>query len=170
MRWRRWLLWGTVTVVAVVLLAVFGLRGGHSITGRSAPSLPSQRLSGARVTLASVLAGARGKPALVVFWASWCTPCAQEAPTLQRFYRSVSGRLVGVDTGDTVGEARSFIHRFRWTFPNVRDGEGTVRVAYHVTVLPTTVVIDKSGHIRAALRGPQTAASLSHALAAVERA
>ena len=170
MRWRRWLLWGAVAAVAVALLAVFGLRGGHSVTGRAAPSLPSERLAGAPVTLATLLAGAHGKPALVVFWASWCTPCAQEAPAVRSFSRQVAGRLVGVDTGDARGEARSFIRRNRWAFPNVRDGDGTVRVAYHVTVLPTTFVMDGAGRIRAVLRGPQTAASLARAVAAVERA
>jgi cytochrome c biogenesis protein CcmG/thiol:disulfide interchange protein DsbE len=169
MRWRRWLLWGTVTAAAVVLLVVFGLRGGHSVTGRTAPSLPQERLTGSSVTLAGLLAAAHGKPAVVVFWASWCDPCKQEAPALQRFSQRVPGRLVAVDTGDVAAEARAFIHRYGWTFPDLRDGEGTTGNRYRIATLPTTFVIDGSGHIRAVLHGPQTEASLSRAVTAVER-
>jgi thiol-disulfide isomerase/thioredoxin len=131
--------------------------------------LPQQPLAGQPVTLAGLLAAAHGKPAVVVFWASWCTPCRQEAPALRAFSQQVKGRLVAVDTGDVESEARSVIRRYGWTFPDLRDGEGTVRNEYRVTVLPTTVVIDSGGRIRAALRGPQTVATLSHALASVEQ-
>ena len=63
--------------------------------------------------------------------------------------------------------ARSFIRRYSWTFPNLRDSEGTVGNEYHLTVLPTTFAIDSSGHIRAVLRGPQDEGSLRRALAGV---
>jgi cytochrome c biogenesis protein CcmG/thiol:disulfide interchange protein DsbE len=165
---RRWLLWGTVAA-AVVLLVVFGLRGGHSVTGQKAPSLPQQSLAGQPVTLDRLLAAAHGKPAVVVFWASWCAPCRQEAPALRSFSQQVKGRLVAVDTGDVAAEARSVIRRYGWTFPDLRDGEGTVRNEYRITVLPTTVVIDSAGRIRADLRGPQTEQTLSHAVASVEQ-
>lgn len=171
MRGRGWLLWGTATAVAIVLLVVFGLRRGDSGVARRAPSLPSEHLAGAPVTLPSLLAAAGGKPALVVFWASWCAPCVQEAPMLERFSRQGAGRgrIVGVDTGDAAGDARSFIRRYAWTFPNVRDGEGTVRLQYRITGLPSTFVVDRSGRIRAELRGPQTANTLARALASAER-
>jgi thiol-disulfide isomerase/thioredoxin len=171
MRGRGWLLWGTATAVAVVLLAVFGLRSGRSAVARSAPPLPREHLAGAPVSLPSLLAGSGGRPALIVFWASWCAPCIQEAPMLERFSRQATGngRIVGVDTGDAAGDARAFIHKYAWTFPNVRDGEGSVRIQYRVTSLPTTFVVDRAAHIRAELRGPQTAATLTRALASAER-
>jgi peroxiredoxin len=52
----------------------------------------------------------------------------------------------------------------------MRDAEGTVGSAYRITGLPTTFVIDGRGRIRTLLRGPQSEASLAHALDAVERA
>lgn len=169
-RWG-WLLWGTAAAVAIVLLAVFGLRSGRSAVARSAPSLPREHLAGASVTLPSLLAGAGGKPALVVFWASWCAPCIQEASMLERFSQQPVGRrrIVGVDSGDAASDARAFVRKYGWTFPNVRDGEGTVRGRYRITGLPTTFVVDRAGRIRAELRGPQTAATLSRALASAER-
>ncbi len=156
-------------VVAVAALAVFGL-ASHSPSGRRAPALPRERLAGPPVTLASLLAGARGRPALVVFWASWCGPCAQEALALERFSESPAGRgrIVGIDWSDALSGARSFIRRYSWTFPNVRDGEGTVGNAYRLTGLPTTFVINAHERILATLRGPQSESSLRTALARVE--
>jgi cytochrome c biogenesis protein CcmG, thiol:disulfide interchange protein DsbE len=91
----------------------------------------------------------------------------REAPALERFSRSSlgHGRLVGVDWSDGLSGARSFIRRYAWSFPNVRDSEGTVGNAYRLTGLPTTFVLDPHGHIKAVLRGPQDEASLGRALA-----
>jgi peroxiredoxin len=162
-----------IAIPAVAALVAFGLTSVNPPPGgRAAPALPTERLSGPPVTLASLLSGARGRPALVVFWASWCTSCAQEAPALERFYRSAAGtgRMVGVDWSDPItGDARSFIHRYGWTFPILRDQEGTVGDAYGLGAgLPDTFVLDRRGRISKVLRGPQTVSSLRTALATVE--
>jgi cytochrome c biogenesis protein CcmG, thiol:disulfide interchange protein DsbE len=164
---------GTLAVLtALVLLAIFGLASDRSAsTGRRAPELPRERLAGPPATLASLLSGARGRPALVVFWASWCTPCVREAPALERFAQSDAGRgrIVGVNWSDALSGARAFIRRYAWTFPNLRDTEGLVGNEYRMTGLPTTFVVDSRGRIRAVLRGPQDERSLQSALAHVER-
>jgi cytochrome c biogenesis protein CcmG, thiol:disulfide interchange protein DsbE len=161
---------GAAVVAAFV---VFGLASkGGSANPRQAPALPREHLVGGPVTVASLLASARGRSALVVFWASWCGPCAHEAPALQRFASGAlgRGRVVGVDYSDGRAGAREFIARFRWTFPNVRDGEGTVGAAYELVDLPATFVLDARGRIRKMLLGPQDEASLGRALAAGEGA
>jgi thiol-disulfide isomerase/thioredoxin len=165
----RLLAWTLVAAVAIAALAVFGL-ASHSSSARTAPALPRERLAGQPETLASLLAGTGGRPALVVFWASWCGPCAHEAPALERFSQSPSGhgRIVGVDWSDALRGARAFIRRYGWSFPNVRDAEGTVGNAYRLTGLPTTFVVDARGRIRTVLRGPQSELSLQTALAQVE--
>jgi cytochrome c biogenesis protein CcmG/thiol:disulfide interchange protein DsbE len=161
-----------VLLAGVAAVAVFGLAGsGTGPSGRRAPGLPQERLGGSATTLSTLLAGADGRPVLVVFWASWCGPCGQEAPALERFARSAAGRarIVGVDWSDALSGARTFIARHRWTFPNVRDAEGTVGNSYELTGLPSTFVVDAHGRIRGVLRGPQTEATLEHALASVEQ-
>ncbi len=158
--------------LAVLALALFGLAGSRVAKGgMQAPELPHERLSGQATSLPSLVKDARGRAALVVFWASWCGPCVHEAPALERFARSPagSGRIVGVDWSDERSEARAFIRRYRWSFSNVRDGEGNVGIAYHLTGLPTTFVVNRDGRIAATLRGPQDEASLARALARVER-
>ncbi len=160
---------GAATVAAV---AVVGFSGKGGSAEAKAPALPRETLVGPPVTLSSLLAGAGGRPAVVVFWASWCGPCEREAPAIERFARSSAGRgrVAGVDWSDELSSARTFIKRYGWTFPNVRDAEGAVGSAYHLTVLPTSFVIDQDQHVKLVLRGPQDPESLSRALASVERA
>jgi len=163
---------GTLLVIAALALAARVGLSSSSATGRLAPALPREALVGAHLSLTRVLAGAGGRPVLVVFWASWCGPCAQEAAALEHFSKSAAGRgrIVGVDWSDPLNGARAFVRRHAWTFPNTRDAEGTVGSAYRLTGLPSTFVIDSHGRIRATLRGPQSERSLTRALAGVERA
>lgn len=160
-------------LAAVAALIVFGLSSsGKGPVGHAAPPLPREALAGAPVTLPVLLAGSGGRPTAVVFWASWCVPCEREAPALERFSRSAEGRgrIVGVNWSDALTEARLFIRRYRWTFPNVRDAEGTVGNRYGLAGLPATFVLDRKGRIRTVLRGPQDERSLASALRAVEKA
>ena len=153
-------------VAAIAALAIVGLEHSNGIKGRRAPALPSEHLAGASVTLASLLAGARGRPTAVVFWASWCGPCEKEAPAVEQFATSAAGRgrIVGVDWSDARGEAEKFIAKYRWTFPVLRDAEGTVGDSYGLTNLPTTIVLNADGRIAEELRGQQDVASLTRAL------
>jgi cytochrome c biogenesis protein CcmG, thiol:disulfide interchange protein DsbE len=159
--------WLAVAAAVIAALLIFGLLSVHSSVGRLAPALPRERLAGPPATFASLLSAGRGGPVLITFWASWCGPYASEAPALERFSLTPSGRgrLVGVDWSDSLSGARSFIRRYTWTFSNLRDAEGTVGNDYRLTGLPTTFVVGSSGRIRAILRGPQDTASLDRAVA-----
>jgi cytochrome c biogenesis protein CcmG/thiol:disulfide interchange protein DsbE len=105
---------------------------------------------------------------VVNFWASWCGPCIKEAPELRRFARGLRdrGTLVGVDWNDQLSGAREFIRKSRWTFPNLRDADGTIGNRWGLSGLPNTFVLDASGRVVRVLRGPQTVTSLEHALSA----
>ncbi|HUA75088.1 MAG TPA: TlpA disulfide reductase family protein [Solirubrobacteraceae bacterium] len=171
---RRGRLIATTVLVAAVLavLLVFGLSSsGKGEVGRKAPGLPRERLAGPAVTLPGAVASARGKATLVTFWASWCGPCAREAGALERFAQSPAGRgrLIAVDWSDELPGARKFVADHGWTFPVLRDTEGTVGNDYRLTGLPTTYVIDGEGRIGSVLRGPQTQATLARALQGVKR-
>jgi cytochrome c biogenesis protein CcmG/thiol:disulfide interchange protein DsbE len=164
---RRLLGW--IVLAALVALAlVVGLSGKSAPAGRLAPALPRELLAGSPATLATLRATAKGRPTLLVFWASWCEPCRHEAPAVERFVLSPagSGRVVGVDWSDEAASARSFISKYHWSFSNLRDGEGSVGYAYGLTGLPTTFVIGADGRIEQTLRGPQTEQTLDRALGA----
>jgi thiol-disulfide isomerase/thioredoxin len=163
MRGRRKLLLWTLSALAIAAFAGFGLAATSSgPVGRVAPPLPRERLSGPPPP-------ASGHPELVVFWASWCGPCAQEAPALERLSQSSAGRgrVVGVNASDMLAPARRFVRRYAWTFPNLRDANGNAGSEFRVATLPTSFVLDSAGHIRAELRGPQEESELSRALARV---
>jgi thiol-disulfide isomerase/thioredoxin len=155
---------GLLVAIALAALGIFGLAGTSS-RKRVASALAAAYLSGPHVSLASLLADAHGRRVLVTFWASWCTPCAEEATALEQFASSAAGRgrIVGVDFSETQAAGLSFIRRHRWTFATLSDALGTVGNAYRVPSLPTTFVIDASGRIVGELRGPQTLASLARA-------
>ncbi len=186
-RHRRFAAWALALVLLAALLAI-GLAGRGSGADRAAPALPRAALVGAPVTLTSLLgapatsgvaatsgdvAGLHGThPALVLFWASWCTPCQHEAPAVERFARSAAGRgrIVGVDYGESqTSGPRAFLHRYRWSFPVLSDADAVAGEAYGVRVLPTTVAVNAHGRITATLSGPQTEQSLARALAAAAR-
>jgi cytochrome c biogenesis protein CcmG/thiol:disulfide interchange protein DsbE len=159
MRWARL----TVLAAAAAAALAIGLQN-KTAAPRPAPPLPRQALRPPAVTLA----GLRGRPVLVNFWASWCHPCRREAPVLAAFARSPTGRghLVGVDTGDDAAAARRFVARYGWSFSVLRDPTSATAVDYRVPALPTTFALDARGRIVAQLFGAQTAATLDRALRA----
>jgi cytochrome c biogenesis protein CcmG, thiol:disulfide interchange protein DsbE len=161
-RGRRYLLVGALVIGALAALELATSGGGDHGGRRAAPALPAEVLTPPRTTVASL----RGKPALVNFWASWCGPCEREAPELRRLSRRLGGRgtLVGVDWSDSLAGARDFIRKNRWTFPNLRDGDGVVGNRYGLSGLPNTFVLDARGRIVKVLRGPQTVDELDAAL------
>lgn len=153
-----------LAVVAVLAFEVLNASSTGTV-GKPAAPLPSKVLQPPKATLASL----RGKPALINFWASWCDPCRQEAPELERLSRSLhdTAGLVGVDYTDQEDGARSFIRQYGWTFPVLSDPDGIYGARYGFTGLPTTIVLDSNGRIVETLRGPQTETGLRHALETV---
>ena len=118
------------------------------------PSLIAQRLSGGgRASLRDY----RGKVVVLNFWASWCEPCRQESPLLERWQRRMvraRGTVLGVDVLDVGSDARDFVRRYRLSYPMLRDGSGEVLKPFGVIAYPETFLIDRRGRIAATRRGP----------------
>ena len=129
---------------------------------RPAPPLPAKALVGAPTTLGAL----RGQPALVDFFASWCDPCAAEAPTLRRAAAAVAGRarVVAVDWTDSRSYGIAFVRRYHWRFPILADPNGDTGYRYGIHTLPAAFVIDGRGRIVQKLLGPQTERALVRAL------
>ena len=119
-----------------------------------APELELPRLFGGGV---GSLADYRGQVVVLNFWASWCEPCREESPLLQRWHERMEprrGTVLGVDVLDLTGDARDFIDEYELTYPMLRDGEGDSRERFGILGFPETFVIDREGRIAAVARGP----------------
>ena len=118
-----------------------------------APGFTLERLDGEGEL---VLSSFEGRAVVLNFWASWCIPCKEEAPILERVWQQNRDRgvvVVGLDGKDFRGDARRFVRRFGLTFPIVYDGPGDVVKDYGVTGFPETFVLDRQGKVVEAFAG-----------------
>jgi len=106
----------------------------------------------------------RGVPVVLNFWASWCVPCAQEAPLLERIWRGQAkprGVLfLGLNMQDVTSDADNFMNHFGVDYLNIRDPSNDVARSYGVTGLPETFFISPSGLIVGHVIGETSAAQL----------
>ena len=100
----------------------------------------------------------RGKVIFINFWASWCIPCAQEAPVLEEAWRSYQpdGKVVflGVDYVDTEPEARIFLKKFGNTYPNGPDMGTRISQMFRIQGVPETYILDTNGILKYVKIGP----------------
>ena len=171
-------------VLAVVLTVTgFGGGGGGDVTyldgtttalmyntGHQplAPNFSAATLTGTPLTLSSY----RGKVVVLNFWGSWCTACREEAPTLSVLAEQERGvSFLGVDLQDTTTNAMAFIKNHDVDYPSVGDPSGTITLRFSsvvpINVTPTTLVIDRTGHIAGAVFGAVTYSELTTMLAKV---
>jgi peroxiredoxin len=125
----------------------------------AAPDFTATSLTGTPINFASY----RGKIVVLNIWGSWCAPCISEGQTLKYFdqeYGPQGVAFLGDDLQDTPENALAFLRGQGITYPSVNDANGAVeeRLAMVAPVVstPTTLVIDKTGHIAGMIDGPVT--------------
>ena len=99
----------------------------------------------------------RGKLVLVNFWASWCTPCITEMPSIQRLaddMRDLPFAVVGVNVGEGQLRVRAVVERLGLDFPILLDRDSQAFERLRISVLPTTYLLDGDGVVRYVGRGP----------------
>ena len=111
----------------------------------------------------------RGTPIVLNFWASWCIPCAEEAPRLERAWRSSRRRgvlFVGLNMQDASADARTFMTRFGVSYLNIKDQDNDVARDYGATGLPETFFITARGQIVGHVIGVVSSEQLEAGIAA----
>ena len=149
--------------VLIGLSALFGvairprlaLQGGGMV-GKPAPplslSVAANGAPGARVNLADL----KGHPILLDFWASWCGPCAMEAPIVDRVARRYEKKgltVLGVNVSDSAEVIRAYAAQKGLSYPMLVDPGSAASNSYGVRQLPSLIVIDKAGNVLAFLTG-----------------
>jgi thiol-disulfide isomerase/thioredoxin len=116
------------------------------------PPLSLADLAGRRHSLADY----RGQVVLVNFWATWCDPCREEMPSMQRLRQRLAGRpfaVLAVNHGESPARAGDFLKRARLDLPVLLDpGQETAR-AWRVRILPHSFLLGPDGRVRYSVIG-----------------
>ncbi len=114
--------------------------------GNIAPDFTLKDLKGSEVQLSKL----RGKKVMINFWATWCPPCRQEMPEIEKFFQEKKEDIeilaINIDGGAT-NNVDEFIKKMKITFPVVLDEKDRVNERYKVMTIPTTFFVDENGVI-----------------------
>ena len=130
-----------------LLAAVAGTALAAVSPGAPAPDFTLRSAAGPNLRLQEQ----RGQVVLINFWATWCGPCRQEMPQLNKLYdkyRSAGFVLLGVNIDDDTRRATDVAAKLGLTFPVLLDTDKAVSRLYDLGTMPTTVLIDRDGRVR----------------------
>jgi cytochrome c biogenesis protein CcmG, thiol:disulfide interchange protein DsbE len=146
-------------VLALVGLLGFGLISKGEGSLAVGDPVPTTELAALKGQETGSVADHGGKWVLVNVWASWCGPCRDEAPALQRFYERRAGddfEIVGIDTQETAEAGRGFVEEFGLTYPQLHDGAGEYADELKTKGVPENFLIDPEGDVALVQAGPVT--------------
>jgi peroxiredoxin len=143
--------------VMALLVAMFLALGTSCAVAAVAPTVMApdftlHTLSGANLRLQEQ----RGRVVMVNFWATWCSPCRQEMPQLNRLYekyRASGFVLLGVNVDEDTRHAADVATKLGLKFPVLLDTDKAVSRAYDLNTMPSTILIDRDGRVRYLHRG-----------------
>ena len=176
-RRRRILVFCVVSLINVGLLALILTQlltpapnaGSDPLVGHPAPNFALAMLSPGTGKSALSLSNFKGRPVVLNFWASWCAPCKEEMPLLERTWKQVQtpGKdvvFLGIDYQDTNNNSLSFLQSNNITYQTVVDADGSVSTKYGITSLPDTIFINRNGTVMSKVARQLTAQALSSGL------
>jgi cytochrome c biogenesis protein CcmG/thiol:disulfide interchange protein DsbE len=149
------------TGAALAFIAALIVLFVHPSYRNGTPSLHGQAAKNFSLTLdgkPARLSDLRGKVVLLNFWASWCQPCVDEAPSLDALQKKIAplgGTVLGVSVDDDPAAYEQFLKTYNVDFPTFRDASKKIPLSYGTTMYPETYVIDRDGKIDSKIIGPQ---------------
>ncbi len=136
---------GQITTALVALLISVSV-GAVSLR-ENAPDFTLKSLEGSNLRLEEY----RGQVVLINFWASWCGPCRQEMPILDRLhhrYQDTGFAVLGINVEGEREPAQDLVDKTNVTFPILLDADQKVSEMYDLQAMPSSVVIDRDGVVR----------------------
>jgi cytochrome c biogenesis protein CcmG, thiol:disulfide interchange protein DsbE len=165
--------------VLLGLSGLFGLAilprlapGAGGMVGKPAPTFTLPVAANGKVAGAEEqvnLADLKGHPVILDFWASWCGPCAVEAPVLDRLARRYESKglvVLGVNVSDPPNVIKQYAAQKGLSYPMLVESGSDVSASYGVKNLPSLVILDKEGKVMAYLVGVVDEASLNEIVGA----
>ena len=147
----------SLAVLAVIGLLGFGLLSKGETKIAVGDPVPDRELPVLGGPGHGSIAEYRGEWVLVNLWASWCTPCRQEAPELDRFarrYRDDDVRVLGINVQDNSDDALAFMREYRIRYPQLRSVGDERSAAFGSTGVPENFLVDPRGRLALIWRGP----------------
>jgi thiol-disulfide isomerase/thioredoxin len=140
-----------VRVVAAIAAAAFGAAGCGAAHATASPTPRTVTASGGPTLTGSDvnITAYRGRPVVLVFWASWCGPCQDEQPDLNSVYTKWSARVefLGVDLRDDTKDALAFQRQHDVPYPSIADTNATLAVDYRIPSAPALVFLSAQGKV-----------------------
>jgi cytochrome c biogenesis protein CcmG/thiol:disulfide interchange protein DsbE len=158
--WGRIVVWGVVGLVLVFLALGLVQAFAAQPQAGEAPDFTIQSYGGETYTLSEL----RGQVVVINFWASWCGPCATEAPDLEAAWQAYKDRgvvFIGVGYVDSDAKAKEFIGEYGITYPNGPDLGTKISDAYNIRGVPETFIVNGAGEITFFAQAPLTFEQLS---------
>lgn len=146
-----------MAVLAVVGLLGFGLLSEGEATIAVGEPVPDRELPALGGAGSGAIADYRGRWVLVNLWASWCGPCREEAPALERFWRrhrSDGLTVLGINVQDNSDDALAFVREFGLTYPQLRSVGDERSAAFGSRGVPESFLVDPRGRLALIWRGP----------------
>jgi peroxiredoxin len=134
------------------IAALLSLQAAAAIAPGAMPDFTLKRMDGANLRLQEQ----RGQVVMVNFWATWCGPCRQEMPHLNRLHEQYRGSgfvLLGVNIDDDPAKAAALARSLGLRFPVLFDTDKAVTRQWDLGAMPSTVLIDRDGRVRHIHRG-----------------
>jgi peroxiredoxin len=149
--------WIAAGIAAAALAAFFAGPEAPQRIGRGSPAPPFrlERLGGGAPVDLDAL---RGRVVLINFWATWCKPCEDEMPAMERLYRQLAGQgleLLAVSVDDEPEVVQAFASRLQLTFPILMDPDERVARSYQTFRYPETLLVDREGVVVERFVGPK---------------
>jgi cytochrome c biogenesis protein CcmG/thiol:disulfide interchange protein DsbE len=162
---------GLTMIAALVWILASGFgKDPHALPsvleGKSAPAFTLLDLEGQEVSLTDYA----GKPMVVNFWASWCSPCAMEHPALLRGAQAYPDVVfLGVLYGDTIEKANVFLKNRGSAYPSLQDPEQRTAIDYGVAGVPETFFLSRDHVVVSKVSGPLNQPALVSAVEEIRK-